>query len=97
MQDPRVDGIIAARMQSDVSPEVRISALDAATIRTPTRELTSGVTTAASDASDAHVRYRAVELMARWLPQRPDLRGALEQVAQKDVQPEVRERAKAAL
>lgn len=97
MQDPRVDGIIAARMQSDASPEVRISAMDAANIRTPTKELTSGLTTAVNNSSDAHVRYRAVELMARWLPQRPDLRAALEQIAQKDVQPEVRDRAKAAL
>jgi hypothetical protein len=97
MHDPQVDGILAARMRTDTSNKVRVSAIVAAQVRKPSDELASGLATAGMAASDPTVRYRAVELMVRWLPERPELRATLEQVAQKDTEARVREFAKAAL
>ncbi len=51
----------------------------------------------ATAATDAHVRYRAVELMTQWLPRRPDFRVTLEHVAESDEEERIRERARAAL
>jgi hypothetical protein len=97
MRDPKIDGILASRMKTDASRDVRIAAMAAAKIREPSDELTGAVASAGIEASDAQVRFRAVELMIRWLPQRPDLRVALERVARKDAEPKVRNRAQAAL
>jgi hypothetical protein len=97
MQDESVDGIIAQRIQSDSSSEVRISALGAAKVREPSDLLTRAVQHAAASADDAHVRYRAVDLLASWIPRRPDVRGTLERVAASDSEPRVRDRAQRAL
>ena len=43
------------------------------------------------------MRYRAVDLMIQWLRVRPALRETLVQVAAKDSEPQVRDRAQAAL
>jgi hypothetical protein len=97
MSDPQVDGILATRMKSDASNDVRVSAIVAAQQREPSAELTNGLASAATDASDATVRFRAVELITRWLPKRPELRSTLERVARQDQEARVRDRAKAAL
>ncbi len=97
MHDPQVDGILAARMRTDTSSKVRVSAIVAAQVRKPSDELASGLASAGMASSDATVRYRAVELMVRWLPERPELRATLEQVAQRDTEARVRDFAKAAL
>ena len=97
MVDPHVDALIASRLQVDESNEVRISAVAAAQVREPSEQLTAALASAGTGAPDARVRYRAVELMTRWLPQRPDLRATLERVASSDAESTVRERAKAAL
>lgn len=97
MRDTRADQLIAMRMQIDPSTEVRISALDAARAREPGDVLTRALSDAAITASDARVRYRAVDLMIQWLRVRPALREALVQVAAKDSEPQVRDRAQAAL
>jgi hypothetical protein len=59
--------------------------------------LTGAIKTAAEDVSDARVRYRAVELMTRWLPRRPELRATLEKIAANEQEGLVRARAQAAL
>ena len=97
MQDPKADGLIAERIRHDTSDDVRISAVAAAEVREPNGDLASAVVKAGTDAADARVRYRAVELMIRWLPARPELRAALAQVASSDHESTVRDRAKAAL
>jgi hypothetical protein len=97
MKDPEVDGILATRMKTDVSNDVRVSAIVAAQQREPSAVLSNGLSTAATDASDATVRFRAVELMTRWLSKRPDLRATLERVARQDGEVRVRDLAKAAL
>jgi hypothetical protein len=96
MQDARVDGIIAERLTSDESPKVRLSALEAAEIRGPGLELAEALSETIN-AEDRHVRYRAVELMADWLPRRPELRATLALVAKGDTEVRIRERAQSAL
>jgi hypothetical protein len=97
MQDPQVDEIIADRIRTDPASDVRISALGAAKVRQPTDALARAVESAASDATDAHVRYRAVELLALWMPARPDVRSTLQKVAKNDGEMRVRDRAQGAL
>ncbi len=97
MSDARVDGLLAVRLQSDSSREVRISALGAAKIRVPTDTLAHAVENAATAASDPHVRFRAVEVLAAWKARRPELRAALERIAESDQEARIRDRAKSAL
>jgi len=97
MQSERIDPLIAARLRSDGSSEVRISAIDAARVREPDESLTQAVAAAAVGAEDARVRYRAVDLIVHWLPNRPELHSTLATVATNDKEPRVRERARASL
>jgi hypothetical protein len=97
MHTPEVDEILASRVESDGSSEVRISAMDAAKVREPTDVLARALGMAVTRAQDARVRYRAVEVIAAWMPTRSELRGTLEQVAETDTEERVRNRAKAAL
>lgn len=97
MKDPRVDEILAERLTAETSSDVSIAAVEAAAVREPSDDLARALRTAATSAPDPHVRYRVVELMVQWLPRRPELRSALEEVARVDSQPELRARAQAAL
>jgi hypothetical protein len=97
MRDPQVDGLLASRLHDDASNVVVLSALDAVQLRDPSAVLTDAVITAGTQAADTHVRFRAVEVMIRWLPQQPTLRAALELVAKNDAEPRIRNRAQAAL
>ncbi len=97
MHDPSVDLLVAMRLAGDESSKVRISAIDAARVRSPSDTLTRALARTAIDAQDPRVRYRAVELMSAWLGSRPDLRPTLERVAKSDAEPRVRDRAQAAL
>ena len=93
MLDPGVDQLIAKRLTTDESNQVRSAALDAARVRQPSDPLARALSDVGIGTTDAHVRYQAVELMLRWLPARPDLRPALEKIARNDNEPRVRERA----
>ncbi len=97
MQDTKADELIASRLESDPSNDVRISAIEAAHVREPNDLLAHALASSATDATDPHVRYRAVELMAQWFPLRSDFRPTLERVAASDAEERIRERAKAAL
>jgi hypothetical protein len=97
MHDASVDGILAEIIRSDQSPDVGISAMDAAKVRQPTDILLRAVETAATNGTDPHVRYRAVELLSLWLQGRSDVRPTLEMAAQNDVEQRIRERARSAL
>jgi hypothetical protein len=97
MSDSTVDGILAKRLDSDPATQVRLSAIEAAQTRAPTDELVAALTRGATRAPDAHIRYRSVELLTRWLARRPELRSTLEHVANHDAEQRVRERARAAL
>ncbi len=96
MKDPKADELIAAQMHTD-SPAVCTSAIQAAEVRVPTDTLVRGVRDAARSAPDPHVRYRAIEVMLRWLAQRPELRGELVKLSSSDQEPRIRERIAGAL
>lgn len=97
MLDPRVDELLARFLRTDSSEKARLSAIESAALREPSKPLVTALELAATEDGDPHVRYSSVELLGRWLPQRPELRAALETVARNDDEPKVRERAKALL
>jgi hypothetical protein len=97
MHDPRVDGLLASRLTRDASSDVRLSAMASMQVRQPNQTLADALASAGTVAADARVRFGAVELMIRWLPEQPALRTTLEKVATSDTEPRVRDRAKAAL
>jgi hypothetical protein len=97
MDDPKADDVLADKIANDPSSKVRIRAIEAARVRQPTDGTVQALVQAASSATDPHVRYRAVELMAAWLSRRPEIRSTLERVAQADAEARVRDRAKVAL
>jgi hypothetical protein len=96
MQNQEVNGILARSVETDTSVEVRISAIGAAQVRGPTEALVQAVVKAC-DAREPRVRFRAVELLGQWLPVRQDLRARLERTSREDVEPKVRDRARAVL
>jgi hypothetical protein len=97
MKDAKVDELIASRLESDTASEVRIAAMDAARVREPSDSVVRVLTGTAKNAEDPRVRYRAVELVVQWLAKRAELRSSLAEIAAKDPEPKVRERARAAL
>jgi hypothetical protein len=97
MRDPTIDETLASHLSSDASSNVRLSAIDAEKVREPTDVFSHALVDAATGAPDPRVRYRAVELLAKWLHRRPDLRAALERVAENDAEANIRSRAQAAL
>jgi hypothetical protein len=96
MQLPDVDRILVARLVDDSSKEVRLATLETMQARTPNDTLATALKNSSST-HDPHVRYRIVELMARWRGQRPELRESLETVAKNEQEPKIRDLAKAAL
>jgi hypothetical protein len=96
MRDPRIDGLIATGITADKSTVVRLSGIESASVRSPSDTLVSAVIRASVDA-EPRVRYRAVEVMAKWLPSRADIRRPLEAAAKKDLEPRIRELAAGAL
>jgi len=96
MADPAVDGILVERLTLDSAKKVRLAALEAIGGRAPNDVLASGLRQNL-EADDPHVRFRAVEIIIRWLPQRGELRDAVERVAQNDAEAQIRDLAKAAL
>lgn len=96
MQDDEVDGIIAGRLEADPSVQVRTMAIEIAQTRQPTDVVVRALRGAAQ-VTEAHARYRATELMAHWLPERPELRAPLEAIAKNDGEAQIRQLAQAAL
>jgi hypothetical protein len=97
MQKPEVDSLIAERIEGSDSKEVKLSAIAAARVRKPGGVLEKALMAAGARGAEPQVRYRAVELMAKWLPARPELRETLERIAKDDLEAHIRERALAAL
>lgn len=97
MRAPAADTLLAHHIGEDESKKARLSAIEAADLREPSEVVVAALSKAATDDADAHVRFRSVELLVRWLPRRPDVRGALQRVAKADEEDKVRELARAAL
>jgi HEAT repeat protein len=96
MQTGDAAAVLAERLTNERSPDVRISALDAARVRGPSDQLERALVAASNDPGP-RVRHRAVELMIEWLPERPRLREQLARIASRDPEAGIRERASAAL
>lgn len=97
MRDARVDPLLARYLTEDESHQVRLSAIESMALREPNEAAVAALERAVIHDEDPHVRYRSVELLAEWLPRRPEVRGALEEVANNDEEEKVRSRAKAVL
>ena len=96
MVRPEVDGIIAAELGLPNS-DVQVSALDAISVREPSKTLATALGQAATSATRPQNRLKAVRIMARWLPQQPELRPTLELLAKSDELDQIRQAAQDAL
>jgi hypothetical protein len=97
MRHESVDTLIIEQLEQDTESSVRLAALNAMKMREPSDELASALTRLVRTTDDPYARLKAVELMGRWLPQRPDLKKVLEQIARDDARPKIRAAAEAAL
>jgi hypothetical protein len=97
MPNPEVDALVAGRMGPAQPLAVRLAAIDAARLRGAHEPILSSVKAAAIASGDAESRLRAVMLLARWIPDAPDVRATLEQVAGSDSREAVRHAAKMGL
>ena len=96
INESEVDDILVDRLSADTAKKVRLAAIEAMGNRVPTDVLVRGLRRNITT-DDPHVRYRALELMIRWLPKRGELRETVQQLAQNDSEQQIRELAKAAL
>jgi len=97
IKTPAADALVAETLTSETSNAVLAAAIRVAASRPPSETLEKALHKTALEGDDDGTRQQAVELLANWLPQRQNLRATLEQVAQKDPQPRIRDVALAAL
>ncbi|WP_437962025.1 HEAT repeat domain-containing protein [Sorangium sp. So ce119] len=98
MDRPEVDGILVEQLKVELALNLRLAALNAASVRSPSDALVRGVSELATGAPEAQSRLKAVQLLERWLRARPDVRPTLQQVADNEDEREgVRRAAQAAL
>lgn len=97
MPDPRVDAKLAARIADDSVIEVRVAALRAARLRTPSPLIEKAVIQSARTDATPAVRLGAVRALERWMLARPSLRPVLEDIAAHETHDSVRAEARSAL
>jgi hypothetical protein len=93
----QVDERLASALTSDSDVSVRLAALGSAQIREPSDVMIKALSSAAQAADDANVRYRCVELLAKWGKARQEVRGVIQRVAASDAEERVRALAQSAL
>lgn len=97
MQHADADAWLAERLSDDESASIQAAAIAAATGRVPSATMADALAKASLEGKDAIVRHRAVELASSWLEAQPRLTTALQQVADNEAKPEIRELALNAL
>jgi hypothetical protein len=97
MPHPDVDALVARHIAAEEKAGVRIEALEAVDLRGPNDTLASAVGAAALGAPDTQSRLKAVQVLGKWLPARPELRAVLERVVHADRNESVRQAARGAL
>jgi hypothetical protein len=97
MEDPSVDTLLVAALLGDKKKSVRRAAGEAIALRTPSSVLTTGVQNAVTSDPDVKLRQQLLGLVIEWLPDRPELRAALEAVAKDDSRESLRRDAAGAL
>jgi HEAT repeat protein len=93
MVDDRADQLIARTLINDKDKLVRRAAAEAAVDHQPTDTLSTAVQAAIVSDPDTKVRKLLLDVIERWLPDRPELKAALELLQNDDQRPSVRERA----
>ena len=96
MRGEQVDALIAGTLSSDKEYSVVLSAIDSARGHEPTDAMVQALSSVALTFGNANVRYRAVQLLLDWSKRRPEVRGTLQQVAEKDTEEQVRTLARSA-
>jgi hypothetical protein len=96
IRDSAVDDILAAHLRAGVSTGILMSLIEAARARPESDKLVSAIMGVYRSAA-VPVRYRALDLLVRWLPRHPALHAFLEDVGQSDPEERIRRIAKAAL
>lgn len=97
MQHGSVDALIVEQLEQAQESGVRLAALNAMKVREPSDVLSTGLARFARQTPDPYARLKAVELAARWLQKRSELRGVVEELADRDERPRIRHAARAAL
>jgi hypothetical protein len=97
VRTPAADALVAATTADTESSIVRNTAVRVAATRAPSDVLVEALKRLALDEPDDATRQHAVEVIARWLPRRDDLRLVLEQVSRSDRQQPIRDVALRAL
>ena len=96
MDRPEVDGVIASVFAQSNST-LQAAALNAISVRAPSSALEAARVQAAKSGATPGLRMRAVQVMGRWLPKRPELRPSLHALAESDRLDQIRDAAKKAL
>jgi hypothetical protein len=96
MKGQEIDGILIAAL-ADGAPDVQMAAVEAIAVREPNEALSQALAAAPEKIAKAATRLKVVRVMERFLPQRPELRNALEKLAASDASKEVQNAARAAL
>ena len=95
-----VDELLALRLKSDASSDTKLLMIEVAGARNPSDVLAAALASA-STLPDPNVRYRAVEVLAKWLGRDASLRSGLapflEKSSKTDPEPRIRALARAAL
>ena len=97
VRTPAADALVAETATDAESAIVRNTAVRVAAARAPSNVLVEALTHLALNEPDDSTRQRAVEVIARWLPRRTDLRGVLEKVSLSDHQQPIKDVALRAL
>jgi hypothetical protein len=97
MDAPEVDGIIAHSLRNESSYQALRAAVDTARVRTPSDTLGRALGEAARNSQDSQTRYRATQVLARWVDRRSELRSVLSQIATHDQNEDIRNLAAKAL
>ncbi|HEY3494394.1 MAG TPA: hypothetical protein VGK73_06900 [Polyangiaceae bacterium] len=96
MPGAEADTVIAKSL-TDGPAEVQVAAIEAVAVREPSNTLASALTAAGNAIEKVATRLKLVQVIERWLEQRPELLTELQRLSTSDPAPVVQEAAKAAL
>jgi len=97
MDGTEAEPLLAERLTGDTSEDVRAAAATIAGARAASPVLVDALTKVSTHDADRQVRYDAVTTLARWLKDRPEIRALLEEIANAEHEPKIREVARRAL
>jgi hypothetical protein len=90
MKRDDVDALIAERLRKDKAPEVRVTAVQAAGNRNPSKVLGDALSERMLADDNARVRMQALKLVLRWQQDLPELSPVLAQVAAREPEGAIR-------